>query len=502
MEREEKKRAGALGRCAAGWGMTGAVFVILFFLMAFQITHSALWADEWVEYRISQLSLTNGTQYRNVIETFQPPLYNVLMHFWLKISTSVVWFRLFNLIPGMIAGLFLYRTMRLLYRPAVGRAAVLWLSVSYQWVFCIQECSEYALMLMFCFGAIFYFVKGSKVQAWRHTAALILMCVGAMYSQYGAVFLVVPLLMLHLRSVFREAEMKQKAAALGMYAAAGLLFAVPLYLFYARIQMENNKIGSSAVPLSELVSVKEIITTPGLMIRYLWNAGSHPAVTVMFQLVGAALLAGSLFLLVRKKAEREKRDLIVLLLAAYGMHYVLVKLHLYGMISPGESAGFFGRYSYFYLTILTVSVLTIVLEAREMLQRAAWKRGIALSAGAVFLLTAIVSTPKILNNWHKSYDDQFAKIWISERGYEETTFLIGTAGYGFYYYVGYGHSTDQVYGAEAIDVSDLPDRFWLWRTNWGGEAYEETIAEAKKQGYQVEEYINEGSSGQLAFCFR
>ena len=52
----------------------------------------------------------------------------------------------------------------------------------------------------------------------------------------------------------------------------------------------------------------------------------------------------------------------------------------------------------------------------------------------------------------------------------------------------------------AIDINNLPPRFWAWRTNWGGDKWQETIDKAKSLGYNVIIYNDSEYEGQLAYC--
>lgn len=44
--------------------------------MVFNLTHSAPWGDEWIEYTYSQEDIFNKEIFRKIVSTFQPPLYN------------------------------------------------------------------------------------------------------------------------------------------------------------------------------------------------------------------------------------------------------------------------------------------------------------------------------------------------------------------------------------------------------------------------------------------
>ncbi len=124
------------------------VFLFYIFMMMYRLTYSPLWFDEHIEHLISQMSLTNGEMYQNIIITFQPPLYNFIMHFWLMLGTGDFWFRLFNVILGIVVGASIYVTVRRLYSFKAATFAVALLAVCYQYIYCVQECSEYQLMVM------------------------------------------------------------------------------------------------------------------------------------------------------------------------------------------------------------------------------------------------------------------------------------------------------------------------------------------------------------------
>lgn len=74
-------------------------------------TKWGLWYDEAVEYYFSKF-LTGpvpgspGTvnMMERILLTFQPPLYNVLMHFWLRFFDTEFMFRLAGILTTMAGG--------------------------------------------------------------------------------------------------------------------------------------------------------------------------------------------------------------------------------------------------------------------------------------------------------------------------------------------------------------------------------------------------------------
>jgi len=132
-----------------------------------------------------------------------------------------------------------------------------------------------------------------------------------------------------------------------------------------------------------------------------------------------------------------------------------------------------------------------------------------LSAACIFLCAATVcaSYPKIMKNWNKAYDDQFAEIWVNRKGYQDVTYLIGAAPYGFRHYVPMVSGYDPTYLDRAIlynpDVlCNFPEVFWLWGTSWSEEDFAEASNSAEAQGYTIEVIMDKGRAGRLVKCYK
>ena len=168
-------------------------------ITCYKITNSSLWYDETVEYWYSKILIGEvpfehtRNMYERIISTFQPPLYNFLMYFWLKVSSSVWWFRFFGVICGLIGINYLYKTIELTINSIIAVIAVIFATFTYQLVYYWQEASEYCLLLMCAFACIYYWWKVQKGYNKRDIILFTIWSVLAMYSQYGAVFIVIPL---------------------------------------------------------------------------------------------------------------------------------------------------------------------------------------------------------------------------------------------------------------------------------------------------------------------
>ena len=484
------------------------VFAFFIFTMVFKLTHSSLWYDEWVEYHVSQASILSGDLYNGIISTFQPPLYNFLMHFWLKVDDSILWFRLFNVFIGLLSGIFLYLTLKKICHWKVACIAVASLGASYQWVYCIQECSEYAIMLFFLFFAIYEYILCIDKFSFPKMWLFILTCIGAVYSQYGAGFVVVPLLVLFFYKTVlcKEYSSKTKRMVIVSYVVSFVFFALPLFFFFARQQIAHNAIGDNTVPIS-LDMLIRLPSAIGNIIGYFFNLHSENSRKILWGLFGILLSFFSLCILLKKNTEWVKKSIILVLWATYAIHFLLTELHIYAMIHPGQSLGFLSRYSYFYFPIFFVSVPVLFYEMNRQGGLMIRKSILMLcGAGCLCLFLSLYS---LLGNWYKAKDNIYAKIWEENQGWKEPTYVLGSAKYAFDYYIPrFENETEEMYEQVVFtsdatvkdDLKQLPDRFWLWRSNYFGDTWQSIVEKANNEGYEVTVFDNSGLSGSLAFC--
>lgn len=477
-------------------------FSFFLFMMVFNLMHSALWGDEWVEYRYSQKAIKSGAMYKAIIKTFQPPLYNFVMHFWLKISQSIVWFRFFNVVIGFITAIFIYATNSKLYSKKVGLISISALAVCYQWVYCIQECSEYALMLTCLSISIYFYVSCSQRFSYPTFLGFVLFSVLAIYSQYGTVFVTIPLLTLFfIKIVFdKKEQLKRKNAVFGIYAFSFIAFAVPLYVFFLSKQLANNEIAENAVHFSGDL-LRDIPFAFGQIIGYLYGMYAGSVWPVIFSVMSVTVLALGTIVIFNTKSDWTKKSIIITLILGYVLHYVLVQLHIYAMVHPNESGGIFARYSYFYIPICCVAFPIIVGENIKIFMTETGKL-IRYAAGMLIVPLLFVSFTNVMKNWNKTYEDVYIKIWEENEGWKDYTYLYGVK-YGFYYYVKTLDNYDESYLKKVkkkVNDEKLPKRFWAWRINWGGDGWQTTIDKARSLGYTVTVYDDRGFTGQLAYC--
>jgi len=79
---------------------------------------------------------------------------------------------------------------------------------------------------------------------------LLIFSIGAIYSQYGAVFVIMPLLLLFYFAnlVSKDVPKERKIGISVLYFVSFVIFAIPLYVFFLRIQLKANGMGGNLIP--------------------------------------------------------------------------------------------------------------------------------------------------------------------------------------------------------------------------------------------------------------
>ena len=369
--------------------------------------------------------------------------------------------------------------------------SLLVLALCYQWIYAVQECSEYTLMITCLFVSIYFFCRYTETQGIKDEVFFILGCVGAMYSQYGAVFIVGPILMISLVYTLSRKNRIISIRSLLLYGISFVVFAIPLYFRYLRTQMINNKIIEYAVKQFGIAEFKRLFGQFGLNIGYLWNLNLTILSKYIMVLVGIVFMLYLIITLIKNRANWKAWDMLILtLIIGYLVHYFLVIFHIYAMIHPDMSSGFYCRYSWFY-----IPAFAVIIPGSLYLLYSTVKPGRIRQAAAVgFTIGMIIGLfPNIAKNWHKAYDDVFAEQWMERGGYQEPTYLCGAyywEGFDTYVTKKYGESyKSQVYELSDLDPNQLPPVFWVWRTNWGGDVADELSVTAVAKGYH-EEMVN------------
>lgn len=128
------------------------------FLRAYHLEDKSYGLDE--EFSVRYASLTPGEIIRNVEHEPHPPLYYLILHFWIKIGgDSELMVRLLSSLFGVIAIFIMYRLGELLFNKETGIFASLILALSTTHIIHSQEARMYSLLAMLTLLSMYFLVK-------------------------------------------------------------------------------------------------------------------------------------------------------------------------------------------------------------------------------------------------------------------------------------------------------------------------------------------------------
>ncbi|MBR3225016.1 MAG: glycosyltransferase family 39 protein [Atopobiaceae bacterium] len=419
-------------------------FCALLLVALHNLTHAGLWFDETIEYWYSKVLVgplpfeSSSNMYERINTTFQPPLYNVVMHFWLMLGDSEWWFRFLGVVMAFVAGLGLYFTLRRLWCHFAACASVLFMAFTFQLVVFWQECAEYNLLIAVLFWLLYAFVRLLQDPSQKNICLFVGLSIMAIYTHYGASFAVVGLAIAALIQLIRNKQPKLTLRYVLTGVLAIALFVVPLYLFFFRAQLAHISAGDgskSTVPLSFFYYLF------GALEVFRFDFASFVDADVSKVLFAAFVLVIAVALVSRKSPNLWL--LAVANVVCYTLYYLAVTL---GVYAHGE---FSRRYVLFFsplwIVLLFEAVHALLSSVEPPTDRSAsaapfqtavlHRASIALS---VCLLLAYCSA-----NWAlalhtgeiKQTVRDCTKAWLACEGNKETTLVNYVAESGFAYYI-------------------------------------------------------------------
>lgn len=455
--------------------LLGMAFLFFFFMALYKLTDAPIWLDEAWEFYFSKVPVgtipgisTEQNMYERIIlQSSQPPLYNVLMFIWLQFGESEWWIRFAGVVTGAIGAVGLYKAMKRISTYKVAALSVVIYACIYQVIYYIQEFSEYNMVVTFLLWTLYYYILTFEEMRPKHMALFALFCSFSMYTQYGAAFVIIPLVISLLLKVLLDKEWKKLKNLLMIFAVTLLAAGLPLVIFFFIPQMNNSfttynpdtvlKFYHNSVLADHLQMFLDVLR---------WN--TIESIT-RFYWIALAVAVGLLFLsLYCLKFAKEKlvKHLIICNFFTWILYYILTRMEVYAF-------GYFGaRYNIFFIPLWLVTILLMLWEAyqsidgikkerkRKIIKRLYQVGMIGMAAGY-----CIYGSHQILKHWEKANTRGAVAAWYDREGYETETLVESTQSKAFTYYLEhderYQESYDDLVWRELKNLYTANDDFEL-----------------------------------------
>lgn len=98
---------------------------------------------------------------------------------------------------------------------------------------------------------------------------------------------------------------------------------MPLYVFFARIQIEHNKISDNSVQITAGL-LKDMPFVIGKIFAWMFTVKDGEDASMLFGIMGLIFLSILINILFHKLENRIKRSLLLCMLITYFLHYFLI----------------------------------------------------------------------------------------------------------------------------------------------------------------------------------
>ena len=401
-----------------------AVFVGILAVYLMRATASGLWFDEAIEYYFSSTlrgpvpgARSDYTMYRRILLTYQPPLYNGLMYLWLSIYDSEFWFRLAGILVTFIGGAGVYLALReIADRDWAAAGAAVYLLAGGVSEYAL-EAGEYNLMMCMMCWAVFFYLRAVRKETGGSVLGFIAFACLAAYSQYGVVFLIVPMygsLFLH----FVKRKKRLRELLIGSLAA--LIAAVLLVRFFLISQMRvQGSAGVSHTPVFAY-GIADVFVSLARTLVFTFHSGKW------IQLALAAP-AGLLLLFALPQRDRTLFRLLLLLSCGWIAYYLLTACSVYGYNgrwNPNQlgTANIGGRYSLMFAPLMAVTLVYGVYRFRAARPDGSAPKWMA-AALCLLIAYAVIGAWGILATPKKDDVREATQVWYDEKAYNAKTLV-------------------------------------------------------------------------------
>jgi 4-amino-4-deoxy-L-arabinose transferase-like glycosyltransferase len=431
------------------WLTAISAFIYYWIISLYKLTQAPIWQDEAMEFYCSipiKGEIRGVTKYATMYERMayiqqQPPLYNWIMCLWLQVSEGEWWYRLSSVVFGFGAVVGLYFIVKKLCSKYAAAFSVVILSSIYIYQYYLKEASEYSMLIMILTWLIYDFILLMETANTKRLVTFVVLSILAVFTQYGAVFVVVPFAIYVFVQLCKNNEKKLARICAMLYGIAVLFGGIPLLILYIVPQSTNQ--------VSTLFSEKEIIIERGsifgdflnsLMCVFRFFAIDFDrdwekiyALIVASMIVIAVIMMFSLI----KTQKKVLRQLFICNVFSYLLYYTITKLNIYAY-------GWYGnRYNLFLLPFWYVMIFATLYELWIIIKEKKIATVYKASLIIMGLLYCIYGDYRVSNHWLKMDLRTVVATWYDNDGYEVPTLLDFHQRYGFVYYFTHNDRYDE-----------------------------------------------------------
>lgn len=355
-----------------------SISIVYFIVACYKLTYASLWFDEAIEFYYSSHLFSSfvpvpggqdfpqdGNMYQKIIVTFQPPLYNFLMFFWLKISDSEWWFRFAGVVAGYCGSIGIYKTVKQYCNWKWATLSMLTFFSIYHVLYFIQECAEYNLLLAFIPWTIYFFFNVLTNKSWKSIILFIVFSILPIYSQYGAAFAILPMLLLVFIDTILSKDWYSLKKILIGYICAFIFAAIPLYVFFLKPQIAHQPVKTISGMTSFFYDNILYDFFKSFFEIFKWNIISpnimnNPAIVSIFTISIFILIVVCSYFFFKSK-NKILKYLIISNIITLCLYYLSVKtkIYAYPIYAKNGWNGFMSRYGLFFIPLWVSSFFYI-----------------------------------------------------------------------------------------------------------------------------------------------
>lgn len=440
------------------WLTAGMAFGYYVVMALYKLTATPIWQDEALDFycaaagkgRIESIGDFNNAYERLIGLLNQPPLFGFLMSFWFRISESEWWLRFAGVVFGFVAAVGIYLSIRKLCDRYMAAFGIVIYSSIYILMYYVKELSEYIMIVAVMSWGVYIFLKVQEEATTKRIIMLTVFCVVALYSQYGALFAVIPMAAGMLVKLWKAKEFQKLRTCILSYLTACVAAGIPLVYFFFLPQ--------STGIYSVFAKDKEIIIENGNLFNdFLFSAMSVlrwflidldrdiDRFTVFSYILLVLLVILSIGVM-RKTRKEGLRALWHWNIATFLIYYIAVKVNAYAY-------GWYGnRYQLFLFPLWFVYIVSLVYEFIRITKFSSIKvvfqdkesavktvcmncrrlKPVVIVAAVVFCMYGV---HRIDNHWDKMDLKRIVNAWYELDVRDMPTYLDYNQRYSFTYYL-------------------------------------------------------------------